>query len=63
MSKHLTHRFPAPWHWDGEDPLDKPPAKRIVAQSFAPTVRNVRVQAVEVTDVADATWDYDGLAR
>lgn len=57
----LTHKPPAPWHWDGHDPLDKP----IVAQSLrAPTVRNVRVQEVTVTDTPEPEgWDIDGLDR
>lgn len=61
MSRHLTIKPPAPWHWDGHDPLDKP----IVAQSLrAPTVRNVQLSSVTVTSIEDVEdWDMDGLGR
>lgn len=70
MSKHLKYRPKAPWHWDGQDPLDMD--NRIVAQSLrAPVVRNVQIVVTGVDALGRTVsetiepegWDMDGLGR
>lgn len=61
MTHHLTHKPPAPWHWDGHDPLDKP----VVAQSPEKPEAQPEPGSDEYEDMkrAQQDWDIDGLGR
>lgn len=63
MTDHLKIKPAAPWHWDGQDPLDKP----VVAQPRKPKTHPAP-GSDEYEDIVRAreepeTWDIDGLGR